>query len=374
MFKATKASDEIHPTNSNLTKVAIVTDTHFGVRNDNLVFGKYINRFFREVFFPYIDKHKIKHVIHCGDIVDRRKMINFITARTMHVSFIKPCLDRGLDTTVLVGNHDVYFKDTNEVNALSELYAKRLGDNFRIIVNPNTIEIDGHAIDCYPWICKANEEDSLARMAEPKAKIALGHFELAGFEMTKGQLIDVGMDRAVLSKYALVGSGHLHEKSSKGNIHFFGCPYPITWADYESLRGFHVLDLDELQFDFVQNPLTVFRKVYYDDRKEDCLALAEAAGVRDCIVKLIVDHKEHPAIFEEFHAILDDQNPISITIQQDTTKFDHREVSVDGTEDTLTMIQKYAEVSEIENAKHKKMLGDLLTELYHTAMSTQEAA
>ncbi len=356
-----------------MTKVCIVTDTHFGVRNDNLVFGRYISRFFKEVFFPYIDANKIKHVVHCGDIVDRRKTINFITARNLHQSFVKPCVDRGLNTTCLIGNHDVYFKDTNMVNAMCELYSEP-PKGFRFISNPETFEIEGTAIDAYPWICKENEGAAYELMANPKAKIALGHFELAGFEMTKGQVMEHGMDRTLLRNYRLVGSGHLHEKSSQGRIHFFGCPYPITWSDYDSYRGFHILDLDELKFEFVENTLTVFKKVEYDDRNPDILSVADNANVKDCIVKLIVTHKEHPSTYDEFYETLMDQNPISLTVQQDLVRIDHEGIDVNGTEDTLTMIQKYAAAAELPNEKHKKMLGDLLTELYHTAATTQEAA
>jgi predicted phosphodiesterase len=353
--------------------VAIVTDTHFGVRNDNIVFGRYINKFFRDVFFKYIDEHKIKYVIHCGDIVDRRKTINFITARNLHQSFVKPCLDRGLKVTCLIGNHDVYFKDTNEVNALTELYSDT-PKGFRIISEPTTFEIEGTAIDAYPWINKTNESDSLALMAQPRAKIALGHFEMMG--LAAGVQSDHDMDPSLLENYQIIGSGHIHSKSSHGRLHFFGCPYPITWADYEEQRGFHVLDLDELTFKFIENPLTIFKKVNYDDRLPDheLFTAAEDSGVDGCIVKLVVEHKQHPAKFDEFYDILEAQGPLSITIQQDAKTVDHDGVELTGTEDTLTMIRGYAEAHDIPNERHKKMLVDLFTELYHTAATTQEAA
>ena len=43
--------------------IAMPTDTHAGVRNDNPVFQLYQKRCW-EWFFDYIDQHKIKHVIH----------------------------------------------------------------------------------------------------------------------------------------------------------------------------------------------------------------------------------------------------------------------------------------------------------------------
>ena len=45
-------------------KIALITDTHFGARNDNLAFNDYFYKFWEEEFFPYVDIHDIKTVIH----------------------------------------------------------------------------------------------------------------------------------------------------------------------------------------------------------------------------------------------------------------------------------------------------------------------
>ena len=58
-------------------KIAILTDQHFGVRNDNVAFYDYQAKFYREVVLPYIDANDIKVVWDGGDTFDRRKYINF---------------------------------------------------------------------------------------------------------------------------------------------------------------------------------------------------------------------------------------------------------------------------------------------------------
>ena len=58
-------------------KIAILNDTHCGVRNDMVEMSDYQGRFYEEVFFPYLDQNDIKHIIHMGDYFDRRKYVNF---------------------------------------------------------------------------------------------------------------------------------------------------------------------------------------------------------------------------------------------------------------------------------------------------------
>ena len=70
-------------------KIALLNDTHFGCRNDSPAFINYQNRFYDELFFPYIIENKIDTLIHLGDVVDRRKFINFNTATISKKSFGK---------------------------------------------------------------------------------------------------------------------------------------------------------------------------------------------------------------------------------------------------------------------------------------------
>ena len=94
-------------------KIALITDTHFGARNDSLAFNDHFYKFWREVFFPYIDKHGIDTVIHLGDVMDRRKFISYKIAKDFREQFIKPIVDRNIDMHMIVGNHDTYYRNTH---------------------------------------------------------------------------------------------------------------------------------------------------------------------------------------------------------------------------------------------------------------------
>ena len=105
-------------------KIAILNDTHAGVRGDMVEMAKYQGRFYEEVFFTYLDEHNIKHIIHLGDYFDRRKYVNFANSKNQYRTFYTLLLERGITMDLIIGNHDVYYKNTNDVNALSYYYLK----------------------------------------------------------------------------------------------------------------------------------------------------------------------------------------------------------------------------------------------------------
>ena len=77
-------------------KIALLNDTHFGARNDSPAFLDYFMRFYDEIFFPYLQEHNIKTLIHLGDVVDRRKFINFKTAHTFRDDMISDGIENCL--------------------------------------------------------------------------------------------------------------------------------------------------------------------------------------------------------------------------------------------------------------------------------------
>jgi DNA repair exonuclease SbcCD nuclease subunit len=69
-------------------KIAIITDTHFGARSDSPIFLHHFFKFTDEIFLPYLEKNNIDTVFHLGDLLDRRKFINFATLNEVRKRFI----------------------------------------------------------------------------------------------------------------------------------------------------------------------------------------------------------------------------------------------------------------------------------------------
>ena len=125
-------------------RIALLNDTHFGVRNDSEAFRQYQLDFFDNQFFPFMQEHNIKNLIHLGDVVDRRKFINHQTASVFRKRFFDRLYEEQIDTHIIIGNHDTYYKNTNEVNAIENLYTTfdKRNEPF-IYTRSQEVEFDG---------------------------------------------------------------------------------------------------------------------------------------------------------------------------------------------------------------------------------------
>ena len=245
-------------------KIALVTDTHFGARSDSQQFDNYFKKFYDEVFFPELDKREIKQIIHLGDCFDRRKYINFNSLSNCKKYFFEQVESRGMDMDMIIGNHDTFYKNTNDVNSpdllLGEYPGIRTYDKAQVVV------YDGLKILLVPWICADNYEHTSKLVESKIATVCFGHLELAGFIMYKGQdthLGHEGLDPAMFKDFKLVCSGHFHHKHGRGNVQYLGNPYQLFWNDFEDDRGFHNGEPNGKHFDKwlrVKHPTLKFKK------------------------------------------------------------------------------------------------------------------
>ena len=98
-------------------KVAIINDTHCGIRNSSDIFLDNAEKFWNDVFFPTLLERGIRHIIHLGDYFDHRKFINFRALnRNRHV-FLERIRKEKITMDIICGNHDTYYKNTNELNS-----------------------------------------------------------------------------------------------------------------------------------------------------------------------------------------------------------------------------------------------------------------
>lgn len=349
-------------------KVAIITDQHFGARNDSVNFLNFYEKFYSETFIPKLIENNIKTVLILGDTFDRRKYVNFYSLKRAKEMFFDPLKELGIQVHMLAGNHDTYYKNTNDVNSVDLLL--REYDNVNVIDEPETINVGGTDICMIPWICTDNYESTMEYMRLDKSEICMGHFEIEGFAMYRGMESHEGLARNIFDKYDLVFSGHYHHKSSNGSIHYLGNPYELTWSDYNDPRGFHFFDTDTRELEFVQNPNSIFFKINYDDSIEDALKFYTNMNLdsyKDTYVKVIVANKTNPFLFDMFLNNLYKCSPIDVSIVEDIIDLTEgvEDDIITNAEDTLTILNHYVdniETPDIDNSKLKSILKSLYVE------------
>ena len=345
-------------------KIALLNDTHFGARNDNPAFVKYFNRFYDEIFFPYIIQHDIKTLIHLGDVVDRRKFINFNTAHNFQENFWKRLWDLKIDTHIILGNHDTYYKNTNKVN-FTHLIKTFDGENEPWIYDkPATVNFDGLDILLLPWICPETEEESIYEIDNSHAEVCMGHLEIKGFEMHKGHFQEVGLEMDQFKRFDKVLSGHYHRKSDNGTIYYLGTQYEITWSDYQCPKGFHIFDTDTRELTRVSNPLTMFEKIIYNDTKQSYTNM-DISKYKDKHLKVIVEEKTDTNKFGEFIDRLHNEiNTHEVNVIEDSYNINATaDVNIiDQGEDTLTFLHNY--INSLDTELDKARINSIMKDFY----------
>lgn len=344
----------------------------FGARSDNVSFAEYFNKFYYEYFFPYLKENNITHIFHLGDIVDRRKYINFLTARNLK-RFIEKCHEENIRLDIIIGNHDTFFKNSNEYNSINELYSHSTY-NLNYYSDPTQIEVDGLKIAIQPWICSGNFQESMSFLDSTDAQVLFGHLEIQGFEMYRGSFNDHGFESNMFDKFDMVFSGHFHHKSTRGNINYLGAPYEMTWSDYNDDRGFHIFDTNTRELEFVKNPYTMFNKVVYDDNGlelKDVLSI-DIERYAGSYVKVIVKNKNNPYWFDMFIDKFEKIGVLDLQVVEDNLylQLEQDEDIASDAEDTVTILKKYIE--QIENVNiDKKRLDNFMQSLYNEAISLE---
>ena len=349
-------------------KVAIITDQHFGARNDSIAFLDYFEKFYNDVFFPTLADNNISVVLVLGDTFDRRKYVNFYALQRAKEMFFDRLANAGITVHMLAGNHDTYFKNTNDVNSPDLLL--REYHNINVIDHPATIYVDDTPICMMPWICPENYQDSIDTINDTKAEICMGHFEIAGFAMYRGMESHDGLSKETFDKFDMVFSGHYHHKSDDGHIYYVGNPYELTWQDYNDPRGFHLFDLGTRKLEFIRNPYSMFARVEYDDKEQEPVDL-DSLDLQGKYVKLVVVNKTDYYKFDRFTQKLYNKGCHDIKVVEDMSEFNEGELADESInlEDTLSVLGHY--IDSVETDLDKEKIKSYMRGLYTEAVNIE---
>lgn len=224
-------------------KIAIFSDLHLGLKKDSEEWFEHSEKWIDY----FIEENKnIDTVFFLGDWFHYWTTIN---VQTLHVGskLMKKLSNNFKNVYVLIGNHDCYFKNTCKIHSL-ESYKE--WDNVHVIDTITELNIYGKDIVFIPW-----GED----LPSKKYDYIFGHFEIINFFFNKGKVCDKGRtSKELLNRANHIFSGHfhlMHEKKFKaGNIIYVGSPFQHDNNDIDNRNGYFVLDMDNDEYEFVENP------------------------------------------------------------------------------------------------------------------------
>jgi len=189
--------------------------------------------------------------------------------------------------------------------------------------------------------------------------------EVSGFEMHSGMLSQTGISKTIFNKFDMVMSGHFHKRSTDGHIYYLGCPYEMTWADYNDPKGFHVFDTETRTLEFIPNERHIFEKIHYNDKTTN-YSEVDVSQYDQKFVKVFVENRDDYYAFDKFlDRLYNDISVHDLKVIEDFSDLSVDFVSdnvVEDSQDTLSLLDRY--VSEIDTNLDKNRIKDKLKSLY----------
>ena len=343
-------------------KIAIITDTHFGARKGSKHLHDYFELFYKNVFFPSLEEHKIDTVVHMGDIFDSRKSMDYQSLDWANKVVFNPL--KKYKVHAITGNHDCYYKNTNDVNSPELLLTDY--PNIKTYSKAKEIKFDKLKVLLLPWINSENYEESKKVIEKTTSRIVMGHLELNGFRATRGHMMETGMDINIFDKFEKVFSGHFHTRSENGKIFYLGNPYEMFWNDVNDPRGFTIFDTETLTHTPIDNPYKLFYNIYYEDTN---YKLFNTTQYENKIVKVIVRKKTKVKDFDKFIDKLYSAGVQELKIVENFDIQENEEFDIEEDENTLSILNRYIDESEFEF--DKSVIKGIFQDLYRQACEVE---
>jgi UDP-2,3-diacylglucosamine pyrophosphatase LpxH len=261
----------------------MITDTHFGIYLNNL--DKWMNMMestFYNYVIPYLKENAKPGdiLIHLGDLFDNRTSIPINISNKVE-KILKDISDI-IPIHIMVGNHDLFNKGSNEVNSV-RLFSY-MNKNISVYENPSKIKLQNKDLILIPWVEKRT--DLIKCIENNPGDYLFCHSDLNGCKMHLNSVAHRNADKIDVhefNKYKEVFSGHVHIKQTNKNFKFIGSLWQMDRNDTDDQKGLTTLDLETGVVDFIPNNYSpVFRK-FRVITEEDIDRLDEIKDTKDYI-------------------------------------------------------------------------------------------
>lgn len=206
----------------------LITDTHFGCKQNSVTWFESQKRLFEKQIIPHIQimAGPIK-IIHLGDVFDSRSSIStWIASGVVDIFKSLSRLDNVSEIIIINGNHDFYSPNSDRVDTPSLI----LKDIPKVTVLSNRVMVDGDSL-YVPWYEWAS--GNYKKYITSEIKNIFTHTDLV-------------TDKIYIPGIRLL-SGHIHipyyDKAHQ--VYNLGSCYSLNFADANSIRGYYIITDDD---------------------------------------------------------------------------------------------------------------------------------
>lgn len=228
-------------------KYIIITDTHFGAKNNSQFWCAKQMDFMYKTLIPYINNLDEQWtLVHLGDVFDSRSVINskiVDEVDKMFKAINEVCGKHNTEMIVIGGNHDYFSPENDSVSFLNIIL--RGYDNITLLTDTSLVVENGNKLDLFmPWY-EFNNIDTLKSKIEKASSIGkIGSI----FTHT-----DVNFDEEFSSVLdgITVYAGHIHQPVNKKTWHNLGSTFAKDMSDANRQPGAYIID--ENTFEMLYN-------------------------------------------------------------------------------------------------------------------------
>ncbi len=337
-----------------MSRILFCTDLHFGAHEYSETFIEYQFACVRWMY-EQAEKYNIDKIIFLGDVFDKRRSINLKILENVYKNFG----NNDFEHLLLLGNHDVYYKNDNAINSLDILFP-----NSKVFTTlPTEIDIGNKKFLMVPWINKENYEKSLKIIKDSTADYLCGHLDMAGIELIRGFVSEIdSVPQKILQKFDRVFSGHYHLFSEKENIMYFGSLCQLTWNDYKEKKYIGIFDSEKDELELVENPLTYFEKIKIKDDKDIVQIRLNIEQYKDKMIKLYLYTERNIKVEKIISAIVD--IAVKVNIIDEQVLLSTENIKLDTSSMELTELwKKYLHETEFSDLE-KKYINKIFLDTY----------
>lgn len=226
--------------NFDYSRIWFLTDIHFGLHSFSMEWLDITTDYFESFFIPLLEEKKRDDdiLVILGDVFDNRQSVNIKVLYNAKRVFNK--LAKLIDIHIIVGNHDIYMKNSNDISSIDVLEDI---PNIHIWKEPEVVSYNNRRVLLMPWRKDPNTEAECVNSNE--ADYLFCHTDVRGMRYNRASKVDHGNYIAVYKKFKKVFSGHIHYRQHVDNIIMLGSPFEMTRSDAYNTKAVYLWDLED---------------------------------------------------------------------------------------------------------------------------------